>query len=120
MSWFLEVKGTLTAMSYWRHHAEEHAHNCLSRYYVAPDGALGFTQAHSASYPVGSMFGVSAYQDGAFTYGGRAWVACPEDAGSGFKVFAQLPGLSFSEDCIPFTALVKSAPRGTFGAWQYT
>ncbi len=41
---------------------------------------------------------------------GVSWNACP---GSGeasvYKVFADIPGVTFASDCIPFYALVRNA-----------
>lgn len=91
------------------------------QYYIEPNGELGFTQAHSLSYPPGSIFGVAAYEGGQFTYGGNRWMACPRaDTSAQWQVFAELPDLSFDPSCIRFTALVKGLSRGTVGAWQYT
>ncbi|KAF2835245.1 hypothetical protein M501DRAFT_999278 [Patellaria atrata CBS 101060] len=92
------------------------------QYYIEPNGALGFTQAHSASYPTGSLWGVSAYQEGAFIYlPSDGWIACPDgNDASSWQVFAKLPGLVFASTCRGFNAVVHGRPSGSFGAWQYT
>lgn len=93
------------------------------QYYVEPNGALGFTQAHSIAYPPGSIFGgTAAYQNGIFTAPqGSSWFACPvADRPNQYQVFAQLPGVTLSSDCVGFNAYVKAQPQGTYGAWQYT
>lgn len=92
-------------------------------YYIEPaQGALGFTQAHSAYYPPGSVFGVNAYQKGAFVYlPGNGWTACPSEAYPGsYQVFQKLDGLTFNDTCVDFTILVKDWPSNVPGAWQYT
>ena len=93
------------------------------RYYIEPDGALGFSQARSLFIPTGSVFGVTAYANGGFTYNGAPWTACPingEGEDQRWQVFAQLPGLFFPATCIPFEALVVPNTSGRPGAWQYT
>ncbi|KAF1983291.1 carbohydrate-binding module family 52 protein [Aulographum hederae CBS 113979] len=84
-------------------------------FYIEPNGALGFTQAHSGSYPTGSTFGsVKAYEDGEFIIPGTSgWYACGDDN----QIFAALPGLEFS--CIPLRILTAEWPYGT-PVWQYT
>lgn len=105
--------------------------------YVAPNGALGFTQAHSASYPPGSALqtfnatiGTINGVLGQFTFeglGATGFLACPVNAnGTGpYQVFADVKGLSdkdvpggCKDECLGFDAL--TAPyNGTAAAWQY-
>lgn len=77
--------------------------------YVAPDGALSYTQAHSAYVPEGSVrdgwsrtegeyFGNLAFKDGL--------IACPtEGNGNGWQVFGKLEGVGFKPECLGFNAL---------------
>jgi hypothetical protein len=80
--------------------------------YVAPDGALSYTQAHSAYIPPGSVvdqFSKTAPSGGqSFGYLNfeTGFVACPAaDATQGYQVFGQVDGATFGPDCLGFSAL---------------
>ena len=108
--------------------------------FIQSDGALAYTQAHSAFEPNFVSADTRAFdgavRGGYFGPGGVGWTACPvlnsdtttptanSTTASGgsivWQVFAQLPGLAFGAECIGFEALVHNVPQGTFGAWQYT
>jgi hypothetical protein len=91
--------------------------------YVAPDGALSYTGAHSAFIPTGSIvdefsreapsgtniFGYLNFETG--------FVACPAGEGNGYQVFGQVDGATFKPECLGFNmlAVATDAP----GAWQY-
>ncbi|KAL8708508.1 MAG: hypothetical protein Q9225_007590, partial [Loekoesia sp. 1 TL-2023] len=72
--------------------------------YVAPNGALSYTQAHSASSPPGSAFqtfnattGGDNGSLGEFTFtglGATGFLACPVTADGPYQVFADVEGLS--------------------------
>lgn len=91
--------------------------------YVAPDGALSYTQAHSAYIPTGSVqdqFSRDAPAAGAqFGYLNfeTGFVACPAGEGEGYQVFGQVEGGSFGADCLGFSALTVATDEA--GAWQY-
>ncbi|KAL9595215.1 MAG: hypothetical protein Q9219_006581 [cf. Caloplaca sp. 3 TL-2023] len=103
--------------------------------YVAPSGALGFTQAHSAAFPTGSalqIFNATSAQSngslGVFTFeglGATGFLACPVAADGPYQVFADVDGLSdqdvpggCKDECLGFGAL--TAPYGDGpAAWQY-
>jgi hypothetical protein len=96
--------------------------------YLDPSGAVGYTQAHSASIPDGStQGGLVPYSNGGFVNlnsGGYGWVACPSTAsggGGGYTLFAvssaNKPTLA---SCTPVNLKVNVQPSGTVGAWQYT
>jgi hypothetical protein len=80
--------------------------------YVAPDGALSYTQAHSAYVPEGSVrdqfsreapsgtnsFGYLNFETG--------FVACPATAPeTGYQVFGQVDGATFGSECLGFNML---------------
>jgi hypothetical protein len=80
--------------------------------YVAPDGALSYTIAHSAYVPEGSVrdqfsreaptgsnqFGYLHFETG--------FVACPAGEGQGYQVFGQVTaGATFGAECLGFSAL---------------
>jgi hypothetical protein len=77
--------------------------------YVAPDGSLSYTQAHSAYVPTGSIrdgwsrtegenFGNLAFKDGL--------IACPtEGNGNGYQVFGARKDVTFDPACLGFNAL---------------
>jgi len=92
--------------------------------YVAPDGALSYTQAHSAYIPPGSVvdqFSKTAPSGGqSFGYLNfeTGFVACPAaDATQGYQVFGQVDGATFGPDCLGFSALTSAVDAP--GAWQY-
>jgi hypothetical protein len=97
--------------------------------YVGPNGALGYTQAHSALIPAGSFTTGfvdtpgSAYGTFSFTGdGATGFVACPTTAsGAPWQIFANIPGLvaplGDKNACLGFDALAPSFTG--FGAWQY-
>jgi len=92
--------------------------------YVAPDGALSYTQAHSAAVPAGSyraMFSREAPSGGnSFGYLNfeTGFVACPAKAPeTGYQVFGQVEGATFGPECLGFNALTSEVQQP--GAWQY-
>ncbi|KAL8865251.1 MAG: hypothetical protein Q9174_006987 [Haloplaca sp. 1 TL-2023] len=102
--------------------------------YVAPNGALGFTQAHSASYPPGSVFQKFTATEGTingalgqFSFeglGATGFIACPVSKGKGpYQVYANVKGMKDSDvpsgcknDCLGFNALTAPSDEVT---WQY-
>ncbi|CAN9392346.1 unnamed protein product [Alternaria alternata] len=94
--------------------------------YVAPDGALSYTTAHSAAIPAGSEqtgFSRTAPANGnAFGYLNfdTGFVACPAAnvTADGYQVFGQVAsGATFGDDCLGFSALTVAVDQP--GAWQY-
>jgi hypothetical protein len=86
--------------------------------YVQKNGAVGYTQAHSASIPEGATvtgwtktegktFGQLSFKDGL--------IFCPE--GSAYKLYAQVPGVSFASTCLGGNLLTVNGTAP--GAWQY-
>ena len=94
--------------------------------YAAADGALGYTQAHSATVGGGNQTAPSDGQSfGYWTWSGAdatGLVACPS-SGSGnqgtgpWKVYAAVPGKDFGS-CLGFAA--AAIPYDGTYAWQYT
>jgi hypothetical protein len=91
--------------------------------YVAPDGALSYTQAHSAYIPPGStVTGFSrtkAPNSDAFGYLNweKGFIACPGAAEDGWQVYGNIANGTFSNDCLGFSAI--ASPGNAPGAWQY-
>ncbi|KAL1793840.1 hypothetical protein ACET3X_007261 [Alternaria dauci] len=87
--------------------------------YVAPDGALSYTVAHSAYIPEGSHvdgFSRTAPANGnAFGYLNfdTGFVACPAaNATDGYQVFGQVAeGATFGEECLGFSALTVAVEQ---------
>jgi hypothetical protein len=80
--------------------------------YVAPDGALSYTGAHSAYIPTGSIVdGFSREQpSGGSQFGtlnfDTGFVACPAAGeGQGYQVFGQVNGGTYGSACLGFNAL---------------
>jgi hypothetical protein len=94
--------------------------------YVETDGALGFTQAHSANIPAGAVVstftlvpGTSFGTLGFSGLGANGFVACPSANGlAPYQIFANVAGGDFT-NCLGFDALTTEFTEG-FGAWEYT
>ncbi|KAF1930289.1 uncharacterized protein M421DRAFT_418604 [Didymella exigua CBS 183.55] len=92
--------------------------------YVAPDGALSYTIAHSAYIPPGSYVddfsitpAASANTLGTLSFE-TGFTACPVGAaGAGYQVYGQTQNFEASSDCIGFTAQTIAVDHP--GAWQY-
>ncbi|KAF2711529.1 hypothetical protein K504DRAFT_375196 [Pleomassaria siparia CBS 279.74] len=88
--------------------------------YVAPDGTLSYTSPHSAFIPAGSIvdgwsrtegesFGHLTFKNGL--------IACPAGEGAGYQVYGQIPNVTFTPDCLGFSALTSNTTE--VGAWEY-
>ena len=113
--------------------------------YVAPNGALSFTQAHSAFIPAGSSFGPfeitlnkGANGPALFQYAGLGkknagsdFLGCSEKGREHgpYQVFVDIEGLSDADvlggcvkECVGFGAIFFPNQIGNDGpaAWQYT
>ncbi|KAF2746915.1 hypothetical protein M011DRAFT_392483, partial [Sporormia fimetaria CBS 119925] len=91
------------------------------RVYIAPDGSMSYTQAHSAYMPPGSIQDGWSRTEGA-QFGNLRWtnglIACPTDVeGQGYQVFGQIEGKEFDGGCLGFNALTVNVTEA--GAWQY-
>lgn len=102
--------------------------------YVAPDGHLGFTQAHSASYPTGAVLSPFTYTKNVGdtygdlstnAFGATGFMGCPTVDGSGlYQVFAAFAGAVVPNGdistCLGFDALtVDYSLNPAPAAWQY-
>ncbi|OBT63419.1 hypothetical protein VE03_07170 [Pseudogymnoascus sp. 23342-1-I1] len=108
--------------------------------YVETSGAVGFTQAHSASVPAGAYIGgfttyttldgnganqtiVSWETPGYPTFAGL--VACPKtpvyvDASATHQIYGRTPGFN-QTNCVELKGLIAvGQPNSDAGAWQYT
>ena len=94
--------------------------------YVETNGALGFTQAHSAFIPAGAVVSTftlvpgTSFGDLGFSgLGANGFVACPSANGSvPYQIFANVAAGNFT-NCLGFDALTTEFTGG-FGAWEYT
>jgi hypothetical protein len=94
-------------------------------YIDAETGAVGYTIAHSAATPEGSIltgwnltdstngqpFGYLANEFGGF-------IACPAGNSSSWQVFVALECVEFDDDCLGFNAIASNGTQAA--AWQYT
>jgi hypothetical protein len=89
--------------------------------YIDTDGAVKYTQAHSAAIPEGAIvtgwttspgngFGILSNSNGGF-------VACPSENNS-WKVYIGLECVEFDSACLGFDALTSNTTEA--GAWQYS
>lgn len=97
--------------------------------YLDPDWNVGYSQAHSAYIPPGSILtGLAAYEGGGFVNlngNGYGWVACPPAAsgggGSSWNLVAKNASNAGSlAKCYGVNLKVHDLAEGTIGAWQYT
>ena len=96
----------------------------FSSIFIGPNGAFSYDTSRRGPFrpPRGAVFGVTAYEDGAFTYAGAKWKACPiatQDGEARWQIFAELPNLSFDAECITFQALTVESVTGEPGAYYY-
>jgi hypothetical protein len=104
------------------------------RVWATPDGTIGYTQAHSAFIPAGSIQCPFTYgkADGeryghltTNVFGASGLMACPETKG-GWLVMAALENATVPNGnistCLTFDALTSDyvASGSNFSAWQYT
>ncbi|KAJ5969020.1 hypothetical protein PENPOL_c003G02723 [Penicillium polonicum] len=96
--------------------------------YVDPNGALSFTQAHSANIPQGSSLGPFNYAADepwahyAFAgWGATGFMACPADDNR-WQVFAAIQNATVPhgnvDECLGFSAVALTY-TGDVPAWQY-
>ncbi|KAK0711707.1 carbohydrate binding-domain-containing protein [Lasiosphaeris hirsuta] len=97
--------------------------------YLAPDWSVGYTQAHSAGMPAGSVVGgFGAYVGGGFVNlngDGWGWVACAPPPGAADDARWRLVGRNATSaaalaGCAPVNLKVVPFNSSSVGAWQYT
>jgi hypothetical protein len=97
--------------------------------YVTTGGRLGYTQAHSASYPAGAVLAPFTYTKtansstfdlGTYAFNAPGFMACPT-TGGGYQVFAAISNATVAsgniEDCTGFRALATD--YGGNPVWEY-
>lgn len=96
--------------------------------YIDPNGALSFTQAHSANIPQGSSLGPFKYAaDEPWAHysfagwGATGFMACPADDNR-WQVFAAIKNATVPhgniDECLGFSAVALTY-TGDVPAWQY-
>jgi hypothetical protein len=93
--------------------------------YIAPDGSLSYTQAHSAYIPAGStVSGFSRQQSQAFGApiylysAGRSWYLCPVTEGAPLQRTYQIFASSEApKGCL--ATQVRTYTPGEGSVWQY-
>jgi hypothetical protein len=76
--------------------------------YIAPDGTMSYTGPHSAYKPEGSIVdGWDKAEGESFGYltFNKGLIACPAGEGNGYQVYGQIDGVTFTPDCLGFSAL---------------
>ncbi|KAK3724378.1 hypothetical protein LTR37_001002 [Vermiconidia calcicola] len=95
--------------------------------YIDPaSGAIGYTQAHSASMPEGAITtGWTLDEDSNPSFGTLDWkrglLACSTkgDSSKGpWQIYANLKRIDFGPECLGFSALAANVTKAS--AWQYT
>jgi hypothetical protein len=91
-------------------------------FYLTEDWTVGYTQAHSASFPPGAMLdGFVAFEGGGFFNlldGARGWAACGKGPRFELKVRNATNGGELTS-CVGLN-LVMEGYEDWYGAWQYT
>jgi len=104
--------------------------------YVTPQGQLGYTQAHSAYYPPGSVLDPLTYtpvSDAAFeayvgttAFNATGFMACPtanQTSTASWQVYAAMANATVPSgninDCLGFDAVALSYDGPLPAAWQY-
>lgn len=96
--------------------------------YLDASWAVGYTQAHSAYLPSGSLQGgLVAYAGDSgglvnLNSGGWGWAVCaPTGTNSGYTLYAaNSTNQAALAGCTPVNLKVAAQASGTVGAWQYT
>lgn len=89
--------------------------------YIAPNGAVAYTQAHSGVTPPGSQFSGFSVNDGKLTFAGEGFLACPSaDNSSAHQLYVQYGQLQVSPECYVVELVTASGNEPGFAAWQYT
>ncbi|KAH6625091.1 carbohydrate-binding module family 52 protein [Chaetomium sp. MPI-SDFR-AT-0129] len=97
--------------------------------FLDPYWNIGYTQAHSASIPSGSVTtGFAALEGGGLINlngAGWGWGACPPRASGGGGPAWNLVAKNATNaekyaECLPINLKINSVASGTIGAWQYT
>lgn len=88
--------------------------------YIAPNGAVSFTQAHSGYVPPDSLFdGFSVDQDGKLFFAGFGFYSCPPaDQTSDYQLYAAAHNPS-TDECVVVQLFTSTNIGAGFGAWQY-
>lgn len=93
--------------------------------YIDPNGALSFTQAHSANIPQGSLLGPFHYSADEpwahYSFGSTGFMACPAEDNR-WQVFAAIQNATVPngnvDECLGFSAVALDY-TGDVPAWQY-
>lgn len=89
--------------------------------YVAPNGAVSYTQAHSAYAPPGSEFSGFSLSGDVFRFGDFDFYACPPaDGSSDFQLYVGFQQVKDNSDCIQIDLEITPSNTTGFAAWQYT
>ena len=88
--------------------------------YVAINGAVSFTQAHSGLVPPGSYFNGFSVKDKVAKFQGEDFLSCPPADGSkDYQLFASSITKGY-KGCVQIKLIIDSTVAPDFGAWQYT
>ena len=87
--------------------------------YVAINGAVSFTQAHSNLAPPGSYFTGFAVKDGYLQFQEVDFLSCPPaDGTSAYQLFAKSISSGY-KGCVSVKLTIDSSNAPEYGAWQY-
>lgn len=103
------------------------------RYYIDPStGALRFSVPHSGSDVPDAIYNIEAIENGTFGLAYAGWMACqapsngshplPENETNPWQLFAQLPSITFADDCIPVNVITtpwEAPANNSAAAWEY-
>lgn len=88
--------------------------------YVAPNGAVGYTQAHSGVAPPGSQFEGFAVENGELSFATSGFYACVSADNSTYPQLYASALMSNFDNCYSIKLATATGNEPGFAAWQYT
>ena len=89
--------------------------------YVAPNGAVGYTQAHSGLAPPGSVFDGFSLNNGELLFQGASFFALPPADNSSNPQLYAIALLTQDDGAgYPVKLTTSSGNQPGYAAWQYT
>ena len=88
--------------------------------YVAPNGAVGYTQAHSGVAPPGSQFEGFAVENGELSFATSGFYACVSADNSTYPQLYASALMSNYDNCYSIKLATATGNEPGFAAWQYT
>lgn len=89
--------------------------------YVAPNGAVSYTQAHANYAPPGSYFSGFSQKGEVLQFGDVQFYACPPaDKSPDYQLFVGFANVEYDSACYEIELITAPGNETGFAAWQYT